>query len=201
VEKWAVGLSQRSNVRFGFKRFSATGTRFDKRWAQTYKRHSGLAAPRKPPTIIFPGALVSHQSGEVLLVQRQQSERQSFPYPADRPFTLEQIQTYFKRCSRSRLWNRPKFNRIQGRRRWFSSDFWQFGAAQWALQRDVLKIGAAYIRGPPRVALNLGGNRVPTPPVYFCRSIASEPEQFKATLPRKQTKLNKKRPRPTNSIR
>src|SRR5712672_3349892 len=100
------------------------------RW-RNLQRHSGPAL-RASHLRYLSGALVSRQSGSAA-VQRQQSERQSLR--TRRTDLYAEQYNLLKRCSRSRLWNR-QVNRIQGGADG-SLRIWQFGAAQWALQRDV----------------------------------------------------------------
>jgi len=175
----AVGLSQRSNVRFGFNAFSY-GHTFDKDGA-TYKGTLDLRSAQATYDI-FPVHWFHVSPGVLLYNGNKVNAKVSVP--GGQTFTLSNT-TYLSDAAdpvsgtgKLTVYKAAPmvlfgFGNLVPRTGHFSASF---------------EIGAAY-QGPPRVALNLGGTAC-DPSGLFCRSIASDPT-IQSNIAAEQTKLNK----------
>jgi hypothetical protein len=175
----AVGLSQRSNVRFGFNAFSY-GHTFDKDGA-TYKGTLDLRSAQATYDI-FPLRWFHISPGVLLYNGNQVSAKVSVP--GGQTFTLSKT-TYVSDAADPVLGTGKLtvykaapmllfgFGNLVPRSGHFSTSF---------------EIGAAY-QGPPRVALNLSGSACDSSGL-FCRSISSDPT-IQSNIAAEQSKLNK----------
>ena len=175
----AVGLSQRSNVRFGFNAFSY-GDTFDKDGA-TYKGTLDLRSAQLTYDLfpvrwfhISPGVLIyngNKVSANVSVPGGQTFTLSNTTYLSDAadPVSGTGKLTVYKVAPMILL----GFGNLVPRSGHFSTSF---------------EIGAAY-QGPPRVALNLGGSACDSTGL-FCRSIASDPT-IQSNIVAEQAKLNK----------
>ena len=175
----AVGLSQRSNVRFGFNAFSY-GHTFDKDGA-TYKGTLDLRSAQATYDI-FPLHWFHISPGVLLYNGNKVSAKVSVP--GGQTFTLSNT-TYLSDAAdpvsgtgKLTVYKAAPmvlfgFGNLVPRSGHFSVSF---------------EIGAAY-QGPPRVALNLGGSACDSSGV-FCRSISSDPT-IQSNIVAEQSKLNK----------
>jgi hypothetical protein len=175
----AVGLSQRSNVRFGFNAFSY-GHTFDKDGA-TYKGTLDLRSAQATYDI-FPLRWFHISPGVLLYNGNQVSAKVSVP--GGQTFTLSKT-TYVSDAADPVLGTGKLtvykaapmllfgFGNLVPRNGHFSTSF---------------EIGAAY-QGPPRVALNLSGSACDSSGL-FCRSISSDPT-IQSNIAAEQSKLNK----------
>ena len=175
----AVGLSQRSNVRFGFNAFGY-GHTFDKDGA-TYKGTLDLRSAQATYDI-FP-VYWFHISPGVLLYNGNKVNAK-VSVPGGQTFTLSNT-TYLSDAAdpvsgtgKLTVYKAAPmllfgFGNLVPRNGHFSATF---------------EIGAAY-QGPPRVALNLGGTACDSSGL-FCRSIATDPT-IQSNIAAEQTKLNK----------
>jgi hypothetical protein len=175
----AVGLSHRSNVRFGFNAFSY-GHTFDKDGA-TYKGTLDLRSAEVTYDIfpvqwfhISPGVLVYNGnkiSANVSVPGGQTFTLSKTTYLSDAadPVSGTGKLTVYKAAPMLLL----GFGNLAKRNGHFSTSF---------------EIGAAY-QGPPRVALNLTGTACDSSGL-FCRSISSDPT-IQSNIVAEQSKLNK----------
>jgi hypothetical protein len=175
----AVGLSQRSNVRFGFNAFSYEHT-FDKDGA-TYQGTLDLRSAQATYDIflvrwfhISPGVLIyngNQISAKVSVPGGQTFSLSKTTYISDAadPVAGTGKLTVYKTAPMVLF----GFGNLVPRNGHFSTSF---------------EIGAAY-QGPPRVALNLGGSACDSTGL-FCRSIASDPT-IQSNIVAEQAKLNK----------
>ncbi len=175
----AVGLSQRSNVRFGFNAFSY-GQTFDKDGA-TYKGTLDLRSAQATYDI-FPVRWFHVSPGVLLYNGNKVSAKVSVP--GGQTFTLSNT-TYLSDAAdpvsgtgKLTVYKATPmvlfgFGNLVARSGHFSASF---------------EVGAAY-QGPPRVALNLGGSACDSSGL-FCRSIASDPT-IQSNIVAEQSKLNK----------
>jgi len=175
----AVGLSQRSNLRFGFNAFSY-GDTFTKDGA-TYKGNLVLRSAQATYDI-FPLHWFHISPGVLLYNGNKVSAKVSVP--CGQTFTLSNT-TYLSDAAdpvsgsgKLTVYKAAPmllfgFGNLVPRNGHFSATF---------------DIGAAY-QGPPRVALNLGGSACDSSGL-FCRSISSDPT-IQANIAAEQTKLNK----------
>jgi hypothetical protein len=175
----AVGVSQRSNVRFGFNAFSY-GHTFDKDGA-TYKGTLDLRSAEatydyfpvrwfhlSPGVLIYNGnkvsANVSVPGGQTFTL----SKTTYISDPADPVSGTGKLTVY--KAAPMLLFGIGNLAKRSGH---FSTSF---------------EIGAAY-QGPPRVALNLAGSACDSSGL-FCRSISSDPT-IQSNIAAEQSKLNK----------
>lgn len=175
----AVGLSQRSNVRFGFNAFSY-GDTFNKDGA-TYKGTLDLRSAQATYDI-FPVRWFHISPGVLLYNGNKVTAKVSVP--GGQTFTLSKT-TYLSDAAdpvsgtgKLTVYKAAPmvlfgFGNLVPRNGHFSTSF---------------EIGAAY-QGPPRVVLNLGGTACDSSGL-FCRSIASDPT-IQSNIAAEQTKLNK----------
>src|SRR3981189_1945946 len=175
----AVGLSQRSNVRFGFNAFSY-GHTFDKDGA-TYKGTLDLRSAQATYDI-FPVHWFHISPGVLLYNGNKVNAKVSVP--GGQTFTLSNT-TYLSDAA----------DPVSGTGKltvYKAAPMVLFGFGNLVPPRGhfsaTFEIGAAY-QGPPRVALSLGGTACDSSG-FFCRSIASDPT-IQSNIAAEQTTLNK----------
>jgi hypothetical protein len=175
----AVGLSQRSNVRFGFNAFSY-GNTFNKDGA-TYKGTLDLRSAQATYDI-FPVRWFHISPGVLLYNGNKVTAKVSVP--GGQTFTLSNT-TYLSDAA-DPVTGTGKLTVYK------AAPMVLFGIGNLVPRSGhfsaSFEIGAAY-QGPPRVALNLGGSACDSSGL-FCRSISSDPT-IQSNISAEQTKLNK----------
>jgi hypothetical protein len=175
----AVGLSHRSNVRFGFNAFSY-GHTFDKDGA-TYKGTLDLRSAEA--TYDFFPVSWFHLSPGVLLYNGNKISA-NVSVPGGQTFTLSK--TTYTSDPADPVSGTGKLTTYK------AAPMFLFGFGNLAKRSGhfstTLEIGAVY-QGPPRVALNLAGSACDSTGL-FCRSISSDPT-IQSNIVAEQSKLNK----------
>ncbi len=174
-----IGLSQRSNVRFGFNVFSY-GHTFDKDGA-TYKGTLDLRSAQATYDI-FPVRWFHVSPGVLLYNGNKVSAKVSVP--GGQTFTLSNT-TYLSDAA----------DPVSGTGKltvYKAAPMVLFGSGNLVPRNGhfsaSFEIGVVY-QGPPRVALNLGGSACDSS-CLFCRSISSDPT-IQSNIAAEQSKLNK----------